>query len=125
MSYLMFYFRAYRGRNNPHKSSLLMQYGPTLCELSVTVPAVSFPDVSAFFRFTQRKQTPRLRTNNNSIPTVFKQARVNPLLKKPALNTSLIENYRPVSPSIHSVNTRTICLRPGLIVSFTKQQTGR
>ncbi len=30
-------------------------------------------------------------------PTAFKQARVTPLLKKPTLNTSLIEKYRPVS----------------------------
>ncbi len=30
-------------------------------------------------------------------PTAFKQSRVTPLLKKPTLNTSLIENYRPVS----------------------------
>ncbi len=30
-------------------------------------------------------------------PTVFKQARVTPLLNKPTLNTSVIENYRPVS----------------------------
>ncbi len=29
--------------------------------------------------------------------TAFKQARVTPLLKIPTLNTSLIENYRPVS----------------------------
>ncbi len=29
-------------------------------------------------------------------PAAFKQARVTPLLKKPTLNTSLIENYRPV-----------------------------
>ncbi len=29
--------------------------------------------------------------------TAFKQARITPLLKKPTLNTSLIENYRPVS----------------------------
>ncbi len=31
------------------------------------------------------------------LPTAFKQARVTLLLKKPTLNTSLIENYRPVS----------------------------
>ncbi len=31
------------------------------------------------------------------LPTAFKLARVTPLLKKPTLNTSLIENYRPVS----------------------------
>ncbi len=30
-------------------------------------------------------------------PTIFKQARVTPLLEKPTLNTYLIENYRPVS----------------------------
>ncbi len=30
-------------------------------------------------------------------PTAFKQAQVTPLLKKPTFNTSLIENYRPVS----------------------------
>ncbi len=30
-------------------------------------------------------------------PTAFKQARVTPLLKKPTLNTSRLENYRPVS----------------------------
>ncbi len=30
-------------------------------------------------------------------PTAFKQARVTPLLKKPTLNTSLLETYRPVS----------------------------
>ncbi len=29
--------------------------------------------------------------------TALKQARVTPLLKKPTLNTSLIENYRPIS----------------------------
>ncbi len=30
-------------------------------------------------------------------PTAFKQARVTPLLKKTTLNTSLLENYRPIS----------------------------
>ncbi len=29
-----------------------------------------------------------------------------------------------LSPSIHSQNTRTSCLQPGLIVYFTEQQTG-
>ncbi len=29
-----------------------------------------------------------------------------------------------LSPSIYSENTRTSCLQPGLIVSFTEQQTG-
>ncbi len=54
-------------------------------------------------------------------PTAFKQARVTPLLKKPTLNTSLIENYRPVSllPFISKT------LKPGLTVSFTEQLIGR
>ncbi len=30
-----------------------------------------------------------------------------------------------LSPSIHCQNTRMSCLQPGLIVSFTEQQTGR
>ncbi len=34
-----------------------------------------------------------------TFPTAFKQARVTPLLKKPTLNTSLLENYRPISHS--------------------------
>ncbi len=32
-----------------------------------------------------------------TFPTAFKQARVTSLLKKPTLNTSLLENYRPIS----------------------------
>ncbi len=32
-----------------------------------------------------------------TFPTALKQARVTPLLKKPRLNTSLIESYRPIS----------------------------
>ncbi len=35
-------------------------------------------------------------TTHPSSPA-FKQAQVTPLLKKPTLNTSLIENYRPIS----------------------------
>ncbi len=58
-------------------------------------------------------------------PTAFKQARVTPLLKK---NYIIHFSYRKLqtclSPSIHSQNTRTSCLQPGLIVSFTEQQTG-
>ncbi len=39
------------------------------------------------------------------------------VLREPDLGTRL-------SPSIHSENTRMSCLQPGLIVSFTEQQTG-
>ncbi len=46
------------------------------------------------YRHSHTLSTP-LRTG--IFPTAFKQARVTPLLKKPTLNTSLLENYRPVS----------------------------
>ncbi len=35
--------------------------------------------------------------HTGTFPTAFKQAQVSPLLKKPALNPALLENYRPVS----------------------------
>ncbi len=50
----------------------------------------------------------------------------NPTAKKPTLNTSLIENYRPVSllPFIAKTLERVV-FNQVLIVSFTEQQTGR
>ncbi len=58
-------------------------------------------------------------------PTVFKQARVTPQLKKTYIKHL---SYRKVQtclfPYIHSQNSRTSCLQPGLIISFTDQQTG-
>ncbi|KAF4088833.1 hypothetical protein AMELA_G00059270, partial [Ameiurus melas] len=35
--------------------------------------------------------------STGTYPTSFKQARVTPLLKKPSLNPSIVDNYRPVS----------------------------
>ncbi len=51
-------------------------------------------------------------------PTAFKQARVTPLLKKPTLNTSLIENYRPVSllPFIAKTLERVVFNRVSLFL---------
>ncbi len=53
------------------------------------------------------------------IPTAFKQARVTPLLKKPALNTSLIENYRPVSllPFIAKILKRVVFNQVSMFLS--------
>ncbi len=52
-------------------------------------------------------------------PTAFKQARVTPLLKKPTLNTSLIENYRPVSllPFIAKTLERVVFNQVSLFLS--------
>ncbi len=57
-------------------------------------------------------------------PTAFKQAQVTPLLKKTTLNTSLIENYSPVSLFPFIAKTlEPVCFQPGLIIVFTEQQT--
>ncbi len=52
-------------------------------------------------------------------PTAFKQARVTPLLKKTTLNTSLIENYRPVSllPFIAKTLERVVFNQVSLFLS--------
>ncbi len=53
------------------------------------------------------------------LPTAFKQARVTPLLKKPTLNTSLLENYRPVSllPFIAKTLERVVFNQVSLFLS--------
>ncbi len=52
-------------------------------------------------------------------PTAFKQARVTPLLRKPTLNTSLLENYRPVSllPFIAKTLERVVFKQVSLFLS--------
>ncbi len=52
-------------------------------------------------------------------PTAFKQARVTPLLKKPTLNTSHFENYRPVSllPFIAKTLERVVFNQVSLFLS--------
>ncbi len=52
-------------------------------------------------------------------PTAFKQAQVTPLLKKPTLNTSLLENYRPVSllPFIAKTLERVVFNQVSLFLS--------
>ncbi len=55
-------------------------------------------------------------------PSAFKQVRMTPLLKKPTLNPTLLENYRPVSPSsFHCKNTWMSCVQPSLCLSHTEQ----
>ncbi len=52
-------------------------------------------------------------------PTAFKQAQVTPLLKKPTLNTSLLENYRPISllPFIAKTLERVVFNQVSLFLS--------
>ncbi len=52
-------------------------------------------------------------------PTAFKQARVTPLLKKTYIKHFSFRKLQTcLSPSIHSQNTRTSCLQPGLNCFF-------
>ncbi len=76
-------------------SKLLLSCHPTTCPLdpipSHLLQAISPTLLPALTHIINTS----LRTG--IFPTAYKQARVTPLLKKPTLNTSLLENYRPVS----------------------------
>ncbi len=72
-------------------SKLLLSSPPTTCPLD-PIPSHLLQAISPTLTHIINTS---LRTG--IFPTAFKQARVTPLLKKPTLNTSLSENYRPVS----------------------------
>ncbi len=104
-------------------SKLLLSSHPTTCPLD--------PIPSHLLQAISPTLSPALTHIINTslltgiFPTAFKQARVTPLLKKQIKHFSYRKLQTCLSPSIHSQNTRTSCLQPGLIVSFTEQQTGR
>ncbi len=76
-------------------SKLLLSSHPTTCPLD-PIPSYLLQAISPALlpALTHIINTSLL---TGIFPTAFKQARVTPLLKKPTLNTSLIENDRPVS----------------------------
>ncbi len=76
-------------------SKLLLSSHPTTCPLD-PIPSHLLQAISP----TLLPALPHIINTSlftGIFPTAFKQARVTPLLKKPTLNTSLLENYRPVS----------------------------
>ncbi len=76
-------------------SKLLLSSHPTTCPLD-PIPSHLLQAISpALLPALTHIINSSLLTGN--FTTAFKQARITPLLKKPTLNTSLIENYRPVS----------------------------
>ncbi len=104
-------------------SKLLLSSHPTTCPLD--------PNPSHLLQAISPTLLPALTHIINTslltgiFPTAFKQARVTPLLKKTYIKHFSFRKLQTcLSPSIHSQNTRTSCLQPGLIVSFTEQQTG-
>ncbi len=76
-------------------SKLILSNHPTTCPLDPIpthlLQAISSSVIPAFTHIINTS------LHTGTFPTAFKQARVSPLLKKPALNPALLENYRPVS----------------------------
>ncbi len=97
-------------------SKLLLSSHPTTCPLD--------PIPSHLLQAISPTLLPALTHINTTLltgifPTAFKQARVTPLLKKPTLNTSLLENYRPVSllPFIAKTLERVVFNQVSLFLS--------
>ncbi len=97
-------------------SKLLLSSHPTTCPLD-PIPTHLLQAISPTL-------LPALTHINTSLltgifPTTFKQARVTPLLKKTTLNTSLLENYRPVSllPFIAKTLERVVFNQVSLFLS--------
>ncbi len=76
-------------------SKLILSNHPTTCPLDPIpthlLQAISSSVIPALTHIINTS------LHTGTFPTASKQARVSPLLKKPALNPALLENYRPVS----------------------------
>ncbi len=98
-------------------SKLLLSSHPTTCSLD-PIPSHLLQAISPTLlpALTHIINTTLL---TGIFPTAFKQARVTPLLKKPTLNTSLLENYRPVSllPFIAKTLERVVFNQVSLFLS--------
>ncbi len=98
-------------------SKLLLSSHPTACPLD-PIPTHLLQAISPTLlpALTHIINTSLLK---GTFPTAFKQARVTPLLKKPSLNTSLIENYRPISllPFIVKMLERVVFNQVSLFLS--------
>ncbi len=97
-------------------SKLLLSSHPTTCPLDPSL-APSPSNLSPHsYQHSHHYHTSLL---TGIFPTAFKQARVTPLLKKPTLNTSLIENYRPISllPFIAKTLERVVFNQVSLFLS--------
>ncbi len=98
-------------------SKLLLSSHPTTCPLD-PIPSHLLQAISSTLlpALTHIINTSLL---TGIFPTAFKQARVTPLLKKTTLNTSLLENYRPVSllPFIAKILERVVFNQVSLFLS--------
>ncbi|CAM4511130.1 unnamed protein product [Leuciscus chuanchicus] len=76
-------------------STLLLSSHPTTCPLD-PIPSHLLQAISPTL-LPSLTHIINSSLHTGTFPTAFKQARVTPLLKKPMLNTSFVENYRPIS----------------------------
>ncbi|XDV37705.1 hypothetical protein PO909_007268 [Leuciscus waleckii] len=76
-------------------STLLLSSHPTTCPLD-PIPSHLLQAISPTI-LPSLTHIINSSLHTGTFPTTFKQARVTPLLKKPTLNTSFVENYRPIS----------------------------
>ncbi len=87
-------------------SKLILSNHPTTCPLDPIpthlLQAISSSVIPALTHIINTS------LHTGTFPTAFKQARVSPLLKKPALNPALLENYRPVS-LLYGMSISPIC----------------
>ncbi len=132
-SVVSFHLHSHRTSNQPHPL-LKLPSSPSVPSLRRKYPNFSSPAILQHALLTQSphnfskqsllhsyQHSHTLSTSRLTgiFPTAFKQARVTPLLKKPTLNTFLIENYRPVSllPFIAKTLERVVFNQVSLFLS--------
>uniref|UniRef100_A0A9J7XP41 Reverse transcriptase domain-containing protein n=1 Tax=Cyprinus carpio carpio TaxID=630221 RepID=A0A9J7XP41_CYPCA len=86
-------FTSFSSLSEAEVSKLILSNHPTTCPLD------PIPSPSSHFSCSCTALTHIINTSLHTgvFPSSFRQARITPLLKKPTLNPSLLENYRPVS----------------------------
>ncbi len=88
-------FTSFSSLSEAEVSKLILSNHPTTCPLdpipSHLLQAISPAVVPALTHIINTS------LHTGVFPSAFRQARITPLLKKPTLNPSLLENYRPVS----------------------------
>ncbi len=105
-------------------SKLILSNHPTTCPLD-PIPTHLLQAISSLV-IPALTHIINTSLHTGTFPTAFKQARVSPLLKKPALNPALLENYRPVSllPFIAKSLERVVFNQLSLF-SCTEQHSGQ
>ncbi len=99
-------FTSFSSLSEAEVSKRILSNHPTTCPLdpipSHLLQAISPAVVPALIHIINTS------LHTGVFPSAFRQARITPLLKKPTLNPSLLENYRPVSLLPFIAKTRAV-----------------